>query len=224
LKGLLPSLLLIGLCIAPARADDGGAWMVTEYRLPIVNLPPRLPRFWWRVLAETRLSADLGGLYQQYLRTGPVFEPTDWLFVPVHATIYADKLPDGRFEQEARLEVEPTFNWRIWKLTFADRNRLESRWRPDQHTRLRYRNQFRINYAPKGARFIPFVWDEVLFDLTDGFNENRFTAGLAFMIQSNVRLDVGYLLRTRKSMGEWSNSHFALLNMVILLPSKPKAK
>jgi hypothetical protein len=217
------ALILMLLATGRALADDGGAWLWLEYRLPVAGLPPRLPRLSMRLFSDTRFSAAAGGLAQQFLRVGPIFEVTSWLFLGVHGTIYADRLADGTFDQEARLEVEPNFNWRIGRFTFHDRNRLEYRWR-EERSRVRYRNQVRISYAPVGAKYIPFIWDEVLFDLTDGFNENRFMTGLGFMLNSHIRLDLGYMLRTRLVEGDWQQAHLGVVYLFVGLPSKPKTK
>jgi hypothetical protein len=213
------ALVLCALLLAPAvaRADDGGAWFWFEYRLPLWQRPPATPRLSLRFWSDTRLMGAASGLAQQFVRVGPLFEPVDWLYIAVHGTIYADHRPDGSFDQEARLEIEPTFSFRIWHFTFSDRNRLEYRWR-ESGVRVRYRNQLRVNYAPRGLRFIPFVWDEVLFDLRDGFNENRFQAGLGFVLSSHTRLDVGYMLRMRAP--DWGRDHIAVVSLFIGVPAK----
>lgn len=205
-----------------ARAD-GGAWMWFEYRLPIVGEHTGVfPRLSLRLWTDTRLMADAGGLAQQFLRVGPLFDVTPWLYVAVHGTIYADRRPDASFEQEARLEIEPNFAWRVGRFTFNDRNRLEYRWR-QAGARVRYRNQFRVNYAPRGARWIPFVWDEWLFDLGAGFSENRLAIGLGRMLNTHIRLEAAYVLRSRDlaPVPAWQHDHVGVLFLSVGLPPRP---
>jgi len=202
---------------APARAD-GGAWIWVETRVPLVGRAERTPRLSLRVWSDTRLMGAAGGLAQQFVRIGPILDVTSWFFLAAHGTIYADRRPSGAFDQEARLEIEPNFHGRVGPLTFNDRNRLEYRWRAD-HSRVRYRNQLRINYQPKGWRLFPFAWDEMLFDFSDGFNENRFLAGVAFMIRPHIRIEAGYLLRSRDINNAWQHDHVGVTYLFVGIPS-----
>jgi hypothetical protein len=202
-------LLGLVLCASFARADSG-AWLWIETRVPIVGRAPTLPRLSWRILSDTRLTVNSGGLFQQYLRTGPVFDVTKWLVLAVHGTIYADRRPDGSFEQEARLEVEPTFQLNVAGFRIADRSRLEFRWRP-AHSRLRYRNQLRVAYWPEGWPAFPVVWNEFLIDATDGYSENRFVAGVGIpWAKGRYRVELAYMLRSRRAGDVWTHDHFAL--------------
>jgi hypothetical protein len=219
-KSATALLLLSLLLLAGSARADGGAWLWFEYRLPL-TATDRLPRVSVRFWSDTRLSGGAGGLAQQFVRIGPIFEVTPWFFLAMHGTIYADRLADGRFDQEARFELEPNFQGRLWRFTWSDRNRLEYRWR-ESVQRVRYRNQLRINYAPPGARWIPYVWNEALFDVAAGFNENRLTAGIGRMLRPNIRLEAGYLLRSRDLPGQgWSHDHIGTLYLFIGLPPVP---
>jgi hypothetical protein len=220
---LLLSLVLVAQLDTIGRADAGGAWLWFEYRQPILGLPPRLPRLSLRLFSDTRLHSAAGGLAQQFLRVGPILDAAPWLFLAVHGTIYADRRPDGSFDQEARLEVEPNFYGSVGRFSWNDRNRLEYRWR-ESGARVRYRNQLRLSYGPLVRRLVPYVWDEVLFDAREGFNENRVSLGLGFMLSSNVRLDVGYLLRSRVVSDAWQHDHLLLVYMFVGPPPAPKRR
>jgi hypothetical protein len=204
----------------PARAD-GEVWLWTEARVPIVRTPrPELPRVDWRVVSDFRINKRSEGLAQAFLRTGPILYPTPWAFVAVHGTVYSDRLPSGMHDTEARLELEPNFFGRFGDFTFNDRNRGESRWRESGH-RWRYRNQLRVSYAPIGARWIPFVWDEVLVDLSGlGLNQNRAQVGLGRMLDATTRLDIGYMVRSREEPTGWVHDH--ILNVYLFFDA-PKA-
>jgi len=211
----LAALLLLAFA-ATARADEG-AWVWFEYRQPIIGDSATLPRLSLRFWSDTRFSAERGGIGQQFVRIGPIFDVTSWFFLAVHGTIYVDRAANGTAEQEARLEIEPNFVWRLGPLTFSDRNRLEYRFR-ESVQRVRYRNQIRVNYSPVGAKWIPFVWNEFLVDLRAGYNENRLAAGLGRMLAPNVRLEAAYLLRSRLPGAEWVHDHIGILYLFVGLP------
>lgn len=205
--------VLGALVTRPAQAD-GEAWIWIENRVPIVRAnTPRFPRVDWRTLSDLRVNTRSKGLAQAFLRTGPLFFPTDFLFVATHGTIYTERLATGAHEQEARLELEPNVFGRIGDFTFNERSRGEYRYR-ESGVRWRYRNQLRVNYAPIGARWIPFFWDEVFVDLSGaGFNQNRFQVGLARMLDATTRLDVGYMIRSREEPTGWGHDHVININL-----------
>lgn len=204
-----------------ARAD-GEIWSWVEARVPVIqNDRPDFPRLDWRVFSDLRVNKRSGGVAQVFFRTGPLFYVAPWSFVAVHGTLYSDRLASGLHDQEARLEVEPNFFGRFGDVTFNDRNRVESRWRESGH-RFRYRNQLRISYAPKGARWIPFVWDEVLADLSGlGVNQNRAQVGLGRMLSATTRLDVGYMVRSRDEPTGWVHDHVLNLYLFFDAPKAP---
>ncbi|MBX3189179.1 MAG: DUF2490 domain-containing protein [Labilithrix sp.] len=220
----LALLALMAALTAPRAARaDGEAWFWIENRVPVVRTDtPAFPRLDWRVAADVRFAKRAGGIAQAFLRTGPLLYTTDWMFVGLHGVVYSDRLPTGAHDQEARVEVEPNFFGRVGDFTFNERNRLESRWRDSGH-RWRYRKQLRVNYAPKGAKWIPFMWDEILVDLSGlGVNQNRLEFGLARMLSDTTRLDVGYMIRSREDVVGWAHDHILNLYLFIdVVPKKP---
>ncbi|MBL8681770.1 MAG: DUF2490 domain-containing protein [Myxococcales bacterium] len=215
-----------------ARATDARAdfefWSPIEVRVPIVRTPsPTWPRVDLRLIGEPRFAVRFNGLEQLFFRAGPVVYFTPWMFVGAHGTVLADALvtPAGmptRLEEEVRAELEPNFFGRLGPITLASRNRLEYRWR-QTFQRLRFRTQLRVNLAPVGWVVMPFVQDELLFDLWDtrvsadamlpagvsptpGFNQNRTMVGVGVQLTSSIRLDVSALVRVRQQpgMAEWA--------------------
>jgi hypothetical protein len=216
------ALTLVAALLAPALARaDGEVWVWTENRLPVVRADePRFPRVDWRIFTDFRANSRSDGLAQAFLRSGPLVFVTPFLFVAAHGTIYSDRLASGEHDQEARLELEPNFFGRLGDFTYNDRNRLEVRWR-ESGERLRYRNQLRVNYAPPGARWIPFVWDEFLVDLSGlGLNQNRFEVGLGRTLGAATRLDVGYMIRSREEASGWAHDH--VLNVYLFFDVTPR--
>ncbi len=210
--------LLAPLVLASTAHADEEAWLWVENRVPVIRTEkPGFPRIDIRTFADVRINRRSGGLAQSFLRVGPLFYLTDHLFVGLHGTIYADRLPSGVFDQEARFEIEPNLFGRLGVFTWNDRNRFEVRFR-EKETRYRYRNQLRINLAPPQWRTIPFVWDEVLVDLSGlGLNQNRAEIGVGRQIWPNMRLDVGFMVRSRKDASGWQ--HDGILNLYLFVDS-----
>lgn len=211
--------LLASVALERRARADGEIWLWTENRLAIVRSDePAFPRLDWRVFTDFRINRRSEGLAQAFLRTGPLLYVAPFLFVGVHGTIYSDRLPSGRHDQEARAELEPNLFGRVGDVTFNDRNRLEYRTR-ESGERWRYRNQLRVGYAPPGAKWIPFVWDEGLVDLSGlGFNQNRLEFGLGRMLDPATRLDVGYMIRSREESGTWRHDHVLNLSLFFDAP------
>lgn len=213
---VLVAVTFTSLVPAAVRADsDAGAWIWSETRLALHNGSPSFPRTQLRLWTDTRFMGNADGLAQQFLRVGPLVHVMPWLFVGVHGTVYADRLATGQFAQEVRVELEPNFHGRLGDFTVNDRNRLEYRWR-DTEARWRYRNQLRVNYAPEGSAWIPFIWDEVLIDLSGlGFNQNRLMGGVGWAFAKGTRVDVGYMLRSAKAVDAWNHDHIGVLYLFI---------
>ncbi len=224
------------LAHAPVAHADGEAWEQFEYRLPIVRTErPTWPRVALRVYTEAREAGRFSGLYDSYLRIGPLVWVAPFLVIGAHGTFEGTRTAGGcamgasascgQYVFEFRAELEPNFFGRFGPITINDRNRIEMRWR-ESGVRWRYRNQLRVNYQPVGAVVFPFVIDEVLFDLTqDGFNQNRATAGVAFQINPTTRIDVGYMFRSRlvpataMSTASWEHDHIGVVTLLVDVPS-----
>lgn len=210
-----------------AMAQGAEAWAVFEYRLLLAE-PPDLPRLSLRINSDNRFAQLSEGLDLTFLRVGPLVDVKPWLLLGLHGTAISDRLGSGAHSTEYRLELEPTFQGRMGDFTWFDRNRVEYRFGDKE--RLRYRNMLRINYAPKGARFIPFVWNEVLIEedlqidngLDEGINQNRLSAGIGYVIRDGTRFDVGYLRRSKTVNGEWVGDNVLWTFLLVALPSKAK--
>lgn len=203
--------LFTGVSWARIARADHELWVWSEMRLPVATAEQLPFRTTFRLFNDFRFSGRRDGLHQAFLRLGPLFDLTPWLFVAVNGTVVADHLADGSFDEERRIELEPTLHWRWGDFAFADRNRLEYRWRDSGHA-FRYRNQLRISYAPPKHVIIPFVWDEALIALNDeGFHQNRLTAGVTTVLSSTTRLEGGYMFRSRRELGSWFHDHIGVV-------------
>lgn len=210
------------LLAAPAfAASERQSWNWAELRMPTPA-----PKGGWlpnavRVWSEARIAPFDGGMRQLFVRAGPLWDLHDNLLLAVHFTANPNSGPATRLVEEYRVELEPNLRGRLGLFTYNDRNRLEYRW-IDGETRFRYRNQLRVNYQPEGATFFPFVWDEVLVDLSGlGFTQNRAVVGLAWTFQPNTRFEVGYMLRTRHAAATGWESDHVLTTTLYFAPERP---
>lgn len=222
-RHLAPLVLAFALIPAAPAGADTESWNWLEVRLPLSDGSYGLPQS-LRLFTDLRYAGRAGGLYQTFFRVGPLWDLHPNLFLATHVTSAANRSGTGAFEQEHRLELEPNLRARFGALAVNDRNRLEYRW-GTAGPRWRYRNQVWLNYAPAGASWIPFVWDEILFDLAGtsvtGFTQNRASVGLGRMLSDATRLNLGYVLRSRMtSASAWEHDHVALVNLAFA-PSVP---
>lgn len=200
----------------PALADTE-SWNALEVRLPLAK-PASLAPTSLRFATEVRYADRMDGLYQSFFRIGPIWDVHPNLSVAAHVTAAALQGAEAAFEQEHRLELEPSLRWRWGLAAFSDRNRLEYRW-GSAGPRWRYRNQLWLNLAAADAQWIPFVWDEVLLDLSGtspgGFTQNRASLGVGRMLGDTTRLNVSYVLRSRQTAASaWEHDHIALVSLL----------
>lgn len=209
----LAALSTICLLASPARADVE-SWNWVEVRVPFSEGQHGLPNS-FRLVTDARYAGRYEGLGQIYVRMGPVWELHPNLSLAAHLTAQTDLGAGGTHEQEHRLELEPTIRGQRGDFSWSDRNRLEYRHRQRSagtSDSWRYRNRVRVNYAPPGSAWFPFVSDEVFVDLSgQGLNQNRLSMGLGRVLNESSRLEVGYGFRSRlASAGGWEHDHLAL--------------
>jgi hypothetical protein len=226
-------LFLLPVCAAlfplAAQAQGAEAWAVFEYRLLLREQQEKAPRLSLRLNSDTRFAQLTEGIDLMFLRVGPLVDVKPWLVLGASLTAVSDKLGNGLQSSEYRVELEPTFQGRAGNFTWSDRNRGEFRFGDKQ--RLRYRNLLRVNYAPQGAHWMPFVWNEALIEADlevekgadEGFNQNRLSAGVGYLLRDATRLDVGYIRRSKTVAGEWLGDNVLWVSLFIGIPPKAKA-
>ncbi len=214
---------LLSASAREARADSE-AWLWVENRVPLLRKPkPEAGRIDLRVFGDFRANRRSEGLGVVFGRIGPLFFLTDWLFVGTHGSALGVRTEDGRWQQQFRAELEPNFFFRLGDFAFNDRNRGEYRQREDARDFWFYRNMLRVSYAPLYARWIPYVFDEVLFNATVGeVAENRGSVGLGRMVGASTRVDLGYMVRSRNE-SKWVHDHVINLYFFFDVPRAAEA-
>jgi hypothetical protein len=215
---MVTSLLLLVLAWpGRARADEEG-WLSTELRVPVPRGGGFVPTS-VRLANDARFGGRSPGLGFLALRVGPIWDVNRYLYIAAHGTAIAVQRDPKVFLQEYRLEFEPNLRASLGPLSFNDRNRVELRWLGGD-INWRYRNQFRVNYNIKDVNWIPFIWDELIFNLSEGeLSQNRAQIGIGWAFMPFARLDLGYMLRTRRvSTGGWANDHIINLSLFFAPP------
>jgi hypothetical protein len=206
----------LGPGASPARADVE-SWNVLEVRVPIDRSSPWVPRA-LRAVTSSRFAPRYGGLGVSNLRVGPLWQPTPWLMLGLHASAYAEQASTGDFRQTLRLEFEPNLQGAIGDLHLNDRNRLEWRMTPTDAW-LRYRNQLRLTYQPASWGWWPTASQELAWDLRPappfGLVQSRLTVGVARVLNRATRLTGEYMWRHRPDpeLG-WAQDHIVVLTLL----------
>jgi hypothetical protein len=200
---------LVAMLLAPTPAlaePQGWGWL--ELRVP-VNEGLHL-RF---VTEDNGYRVPGGG--QLVYRAGPIWDLAPWASLALNVSAAADPAPGGLLAADYALELEPTFRTTLGPLQASYRNRLESRWLMAGHD-WRDRHQLRFNWPLAGSPLMPFVWDELFWDLSGaGINQNRAVAGVGYTMNPRVRLDLGLMLRSNRASGaDWTLDQVA--NVVLV--------
>lgn len=200
---LLP---LVVLPAAPARADNGPElWYQFENRVTFAEPMGWRPQA-FRIVTVNFWGARFPGLGQALVRLSPIWEPHPNLSVAFNAVPGMEQ-HDGLLNQQFRLEAEPVFHGEWGVVGFNNRTRLEHRW-AQQGNLWRVRNQVRLSLPGVGGPWIPYVADEVFYDLTaQSFNQNRALVGVSHAFSESIRLDLSYLLRSRLTGTGWDRDH-----------------
>lgn len=205
--------------LLPAIANaDVGTWTPVEVRAPILKQDGKKPGLLWQTETEWWITGSTG-INLIELRTGPLLDVNKWFMVALRGAGILERDSKGVFQQEARVELEPTFKYRLWNFTFSYRNRFEWRWRgdtqwPTDGYKFRDRNQLRINYEPDGGKWLVGISDELFIDLAGQWlTESRaqVLAGWKFMPSS--KLEIGYMLRNKfPTTSPTTYDHYVILS------------
>jgi hypothetical protein len=198
---------LASLELAAPAFSEPEFWNWFEFRLPVLDRAPWTEQpLLVRVISDLRFGPRYPGLGGSFLRVGPVWQLSDGSMLALHGTVIPQQSRPDVWSTEYRLELEPTFMGRVLDWTWSDRHRLEYRVRPEG-SHVRYRNLARLNLAPPGSPWIPYLWDEILVEgNADGFAQNRAEVGIGRTLGGPARLDVGLMWRARRSANsDWAH-------------------
>lgn len=206
MRGLLSLGLLCWL--STVAWADGEGWLIGEGRLPVYQQANARNRIRLRLATNFRIAGRTGGVQQALSRVGMTWEPSDILMLATQTVLAATSNDGQKFGQEIRQELDATVTTQPLRfLSQSHRQRLELRWAPGW-VWARYRVLQRLSVGPPSWRVQPFVFDEVFFDGREGLNQNRVGVGVSVRVRRNLRIEVGYLWRLRKtSPSDFTQDH-----------------
>lgn len=227
LNTLFGALLLTATALlhGPAQAETRYEfWAASEVQLTLS--PETDPNLAWhdvipdrlRLYTEHQFFTDIG-LQQALYRVGPIWNLLPWLTYSMHLTSAVQPTSENQFNQEVRLEMEPTFRGAIFPelipgFRWANRHRFEYRMRSDRQF-WRYRTRLVLNYHFPDTPLTTFASNEFHFELNErGFNQNRAMLGVGWQINDSTQLSLGYLNRMVLSDGQWNPEHGLVLNLI----------
>lgn len=154
---------------------------------------------------EFRFDDDISRHYYTHMEFGVAWKVTSWLTLSPCYRHVNQKKSDG-WQVEYRPHLNATLGWKLWKLSFKNRSRLEYRIRDSRDT-FRYTNKFTLQF-PEYRSLRPYLAMEPFYDFdASEWNKNRIFAGLEFRVSSPVKAGLEYVLERTKQNGEWTSTH-----------------
>jgi len=212
---------LAGSLLVSRRAfADVQAWSALEARAPVSEGAYGAPTH-VRFVSESRFGGPRSGLSFLLARLGPMWELGRVVLLNANLVQAISSDAMGTLRPESRVELEPNLRLRFDPVGLNLRQRAEVRF-VDGQTTYRYRAQLRANLQPEGAVVFPFLSSEVFVDLNQGrLAESRNVLGVALAPYPAIRIDLGYMLRTRRDPDDWLFGHAAVLSFTFA--PKPSA-
>lgn len=211
--------LLFSAGSAAAVGPSFEVWTAAETQLTLS--PETDPNLAWhdvipdrfRIYTEHQFAHDIG-LQQSLLRVGPIWNLLPWFSYSMHLTSAGFPSSTNNFNQEVRLEFEPTFRGEFLpEFRWVNRHRFEYRMRPDSQF-WRYRTRLGLNYHIPDSPFTPLISNEFHFHLDGtGFNQNRFLLGVSYQLNPSTQISLSYLNRMVLNSNQWIAENGLMLSM-----------
>lgn len=169
-------------------------------------------RWTLKVAEEMRVGDDVSQLYEEFIDAGLSRKITGWLGIGVnYRHIY--KRNGVLWKMENRPHVNLTLAWKIWGLSFKDRQRLEFRSYEAGDDSRRYRNKLTLTLPASlaGSLARPYVAGEAFVDLEENdFNRYRLYVGLKRRVVWRLSLDLSYMRQSSETGDDWNNLNIAI--------------
>jgi len=160
---------------------------------------------------EFRWGDDASQFFYQHYDAGLVYSLNKNLDLGMNYRQVYELRSGNKFREENRPHINATVKYELYGFKLDDRNRLEYRHFDWQEDAWRYRNKFGLRSPWKFTKFEiqPYVSDEmfVSFSGINQFDENRFSPGVAFSLTKNIKGEIYYMLRAKKSTDTWVKSN-----------------
>lgn len=181
MKKFLFLILFAGLAIAE---DDTQVWIQGIYQTPVSEK--------FNIYAEVQPRFDQGASRLQRILIRPAVnyaltpELSVWMGYLWMPTFFPSR------NDEHRLWQQLVYVNKIDRFTVFNRFRLEERFLDPVVFRLRNLLRFQLNFTESDS-WGAVIYDELFFNLTGSFDQNRLFLGINVKVAENVRIDLGYL-------------------------------
>lgn len=205
-----------------AKHDEWAANFGYEFEYPLNE------RLDFTFAVEPRIKDDFKRLYYYHFQPELTYKFTDFLdFGLGYRYIKQKKIKRDKdtWSEEHRLLFDPKLKWEFAGLKFSNLFRFELRYFDLVGDNWRYRNKLKISKKTRlwGFEYVPFVADEVFYDLRDDkCTQNRFDLGFEKEMSKNVKLTLFYRIQSDKQGRDWSEMHVIGIKFGILLGGKEK--
>jgi len=214
-------LFLLSLCslvfwVAPACGAEDDDWQLWSSGKLQVQLNQR-----WQITLEQQLrfEQNMSDLFYRYSDLGIVWKTASWLETSLHFAPLCQK-SGGDWKKEQRPFVDGSVKHTWSALQFADRHRLEMRFREDAPDLWRYRNKLTMTGTSGWTRFRmqPYAWGEVFVHLQEtDFYRWRLSGGFKGQAYEKLSIDISYLRQGTEKDQRWIRCHVLNVKLMFAL-------
>lgn len=216
MKTKLTFLMLTLVCLAgfPALAYDDGDWQFWT----AAKMEGKLSDSWRVDLGEEfRFGDGMGELYYHHTEVGLTWKTLNWLSLGIdYRHIY--QLKSGNWIKENRMHFNITTDWRVKRMTFGNRCRLEYRDPEDTGTFWRLRDKITLSAPVPSGRIsvTPYAANEFFWDFKqDEYNTNRMYLGCKSVFYRRLQGEIYYMRQSTKKNDAWIGSHAMGVNLTL---------
>jgi hypothetical protein len=158
---------------------------------------------------EYKIGDNVTEDYYRHFDFGADYKLLSWFTLGLNYR-YAYELKGGSWVEEKRAHMNGTISWKLGGYSLSDRSRLEYRMVAGSDDKWRYRNKLTVKLPVKWTDFAiqPYFADEMFLDMAgNGFNKNRFYAGLGASLIDHLGGELYYLIESGKSGDVWKNTN-----------------
>jgi len=196
--------LAVGFNVNSVMAeDDLEYWSAYTFNIKLSD------KLYFKVNPQFRIKDDVSDFYYFETVQGFKHKTHKNLELGLYYLYSEEDKSDGSTDKENRLRVEATLKKPWGKFKFSDRNRYEYR-DINGKPKSRYRNRIKIerDVVLWEHKITPYIANEFFIDFRDDeFNQNRGAIGFSKKIRENVKIDISYLLKSKRSGSDWNETH-----------------
>lgn len=153
---------------------------------------------------EFRFAENAGEFYHQHYDWGFLYSFAKILDLGFFYRLVLEKYKQ-KWREEDKLYVNAALKFDLGKFKLEDRNRLEFCHFKYKEDFIRYRNRVSLKYPIefKSMTVAPYTSDEIFVTSNGtGYSENRFSAGMEFILTEYAKADIYYMLKSNRIVAD----------------------